>query len=154
MLFFFFSNSLNKKGEDFLLLSKQWQPQSKTWQVFIGGHYFRPQEVHFQAYSRLEFKTNKITKGGPNTKFTLFTLRDISDTTEHFVNYLVMWSEIIHLINWLIFCRNPWIYFLRLQTFSKWGSLNLKFEAILYWTVYATYNIVKDRLNTRSIDGS
>ena len=48
------------------------------------------------------------------------------------IQYLVMWSEIIHLINWLILCRKPCIYFLRFQIFSKWGSLDSKFEAILY----------------------
>ena len=63
-----------------------------------------------------------------------------------------MWSEIIHLINWLIFCRNPWIYFLRFQIFSKWGNLNLKFEALLYQNLYATYNLFEDRFNMRSTD--
>ena len=37
--------ALTKKEKIFFFFPKQWQPQSKTWQVFIGGHYFRPREV-------------------------------------------------------------------------------------------------------------
>ena len=37
--------ALTKKEKTLFFFPKQWQPQSKTWQVFIGGHYFRPREV-------------------------------------------------------------------------------------------------------------
>ena len=38
--------ALTKKEKTLFFFPKQWQPQSKTWQVFIGGHYFRPREVY------------------------------------------------------------------------------------------------------------
>ena len=39
--------ALTKKEKTLFFFPKQWQPQSKTWQVFIGGHYFRLREVEY-----------------------------------------------------------------------------------------------------------